>query len=208
MSFQHLGPTFYRNGYQFMHFNGSLWLKIFYHNFTGKVFFEGEDEVLQTNSYQKYSILLQLSNSSKINNLFEFILHWPDLNDYTQWKQSNNPIYEYESDETKAEGFQYIKNASNPFLWGGLVRTTKLMVNPKPNSLLDGNPGATNWNCAIGMYYWVYEQYHDHGIPAYYGAIANYVVLWVRTPIITSFHHLLRSNILISVLMSMLNIYS
>ena len=138
---QTLGPIMRKDGYEFMYFLSKVWLKVFYHKYTGNVFFESEEEALLTNSKQKYSILSLIGNTSKINDKYEFILYWPDENEYVHWKQSNNPIDENETKEKTAQGFElkYIPQGSVDF--GGLVRTTIPFNSEKPTTHLDGNPG-------------------------------------------------------------------
>lgn len=158
---------------------------IFFDNCSGKSYLENETAALSINQKNKYSILSQLNDALRVKGKYEFILEWPSLKMFYQWRQTNNPVYEYEKNGVyKAEGFEPLYNGSkDSTCWGGLVRTTIKFSN-NINSLLDGCPGTSYWYYSIGMYKTVYSQFYNTGYPTTYGrgSGTDLVYLWVRYP--------------------------
>lgn len=165
-------------------YKSKYWLKVFYDNCTGKSYLDNEAAALFTNGKNKYSVLSQINDAFKVKGKFEFILEWPDLNRYYQWRQTLNPVNEYEKEGVyKAEGFEPIHNGSSEAkCWGGLVRTTMTMAN-QVNSLLDGCPGVALWHFAVGMYKTVYDEWYKKGYPSDNSEASNLVILWIRCPL-------------------------
>ena len=54
-------------------------MKLFFHQTTTK----------------KFSVLGDLRDDFKVNNMFEFILEYPNLGEELHWKQTKNPIEYY-----------------------------------------------------------------------------------------------------------------
>ena len=158
-------------------FQDSFWLKVFFHNSTGNIKFKDPKEALHCDLPQKYSILDTINSNMKTNGKYEFIIEYPN-EVYYQWRQTKNPIYEYEIlNKNEATGFDLI-HKGNDYNMSGLVRST-LEVNGYINSLLDGNPGNSYWYFAIGMYEDIIDSYLNADIPAY-GKTVNFVKLWLK----------------------------
>ena len=173
--------SFNSEGYQYSRIHGNLWQLIFFHNFTNKSTFQNESEALFCSSVDKYSILLQLTDIFKIGGKFEFIIEYPQNHRYYQWRQTNNPLHELEvSDVGHVAGFEPIYNSTYIYRWGGLVRTNIKFIG-NINSLLDGNPGISYWQFAIGMYANATGGYNETGIPADSGR-TDMVRLWLKLP--------------------------
>lgn len=136
---------------------GAEWLEVFYHNsVNGTVIFADEQEVLHTNSQNKFSILDQLESFRGKDKKFEFLLEYPtDVpNQYNRWKQSDNPVEVQEvidngtASTVFASGYQAIHIDWTGQYWGGLLRTAG------PNatySYIDGAVGHANWYYSIGQ---------------------------------------------------------
>ena len=182
-----LGEKYPVGRYNYMFFKNRMWLRVFFHNFTGKVMFNSEDEAIFTNSSQKFSILSLISDVYRINGKYEFILEYPDDKLWWWWSQKNNPIYEIEVEGVyRVDGFESYFSSVETELWGGLVKTS-LKMNERINSLLDGNPGVENWNFGIGMYNWTYYPRNELGFPPHEGSYSTILNLWLRVPYFIDF---------------------
>ena len=175
------------NNYHYMIYKHKVWLKIFYHNYTGKTFFDPlTNEAVHTGDLnsKKYSILSEVNDTMKsYNDKYEFIIHWPDFDTYYQWRQSKNPLYELEREGIyAAEGFEPIYNGSNLANsdWGGLVKSA-YVEDTKEQCLLNGNPGVLKWFFSIGQYNNCSSHWGNLGIPAINNATSQ-VDLWLRLP--------------------------
>ena len=174
--------TFKRGHYEYGYLQGNLWLKVFYHSYENKALFAGEEEAKYTISNDKYSIFANITDAFKVDNKFEFIIHYPDDNVSFRWFQNKNPIDELETSSTTASGFEDRGSTVQGFKWGGLVKTN-LTDHDQINSFLNGNPGHYYWYFAIGMYDTVYEEWKNTGIPSYYEhGRAQFVYVWMRLP--------------------------
>ena len=172
-------------------YNGSLWLKIFYHyNPEGRNPFINEYEAQYCiNNENKFSILLDLDEKFKINGHYEFMIEYPQLNTYNRWQQSNNPINEDECTNafgcsTTAIGFKRIETKAESSSWGGLVKTKHNSNYKSPPSLLNGTPGRSDWFFAIGQYKntpWLYNSTTYSNIPSNAQPV-DVVLLWLRLP--------------------------
>lgn len=139
--------------YTFSTFSNKHWIKLLFHNTTGKVEFENEEEALNyynPNNKQLYSIIGKVNNGSKINNEFEFIIEYPNERKYYQWKQKNFPLYEPdEIGKTSIEGFTLLYPESSPFK--GLAYSLYIPKRGCKPSLFDGDLGSTDFNYCVGM---------------------------------------------------------
>ena len=183
-----LPKSFTHNSYDYMYFKRCLWLKVFYHDFSSRENFFDPDknEALHTGDIasDKYSILSEIGNTMRYDEKYEFIIHWPNLQKYYWWRQTQNPLEENEEEGTmKANGFEPLINGSeNIPNWGGLVRTT-IFDHVGPSSLLNGAPGIYEWFFAIGLYPNCSNQWKEDGIPADKDDKAtDIVVLWLKVP--------------------------
>ena len=168
-------------------YNNSLWLKVFFHsNKDGLNGFSNEEEAKYcVNNPYKYSILSKINEKFKINNVYEFIIEYPELGVYNIWQQEDNPLEIEESVGYSVNGFVEIEtNAYDPN-WGGLAKTTISTLNGKNSSLLDGCPNSDEWYFAIGMYqdiYWKVDSTTHYSLPAYNQIETNTVALWLKMP--------------------------
>ena len=136
--------------YEYISFDNSLWIKIFYHNYYNLEVFDNEDEVLYSTKEHKYSIFREIKENHRINGKFEFILYYPELKtQYNHWRQTNSPHVESEYlDKPKAVGYEPIKIDWESQDWGGLNRN-KLWG--QKSSFIDGSVGQAGWFYAIGL---------------------------------------------------------
>ena len=133
-------------------FDGSTWALIFHHNSTqGHLFtLENARFNLQKNTY---SLLSKVTNDfqifDKIENemMFEFMLIYPESNEYIIWKQNINPLHLYDLTDYKYRILNETKDYST-FQGLGICKTQE--------SLLEGNPQTNyTWFFAIGSTeYW------------------------------------------------------
>lgn len=165
----------------------SAWALIFEHNCKGgTVLFTSYDEVMNTQTVNKYSRLNLLNNSgfkAKSDGKYEFMLRYPDdTTNYNRWRQTNNPCNEYKgtSDGTLyADGYEAVSIAWTSNYWGGLTRQNSASNNISP-CFLSGSVGHSNWHYAIGA-----NGTHNTGIPSCgslssTSSTAGRVQLWVR----------------------------
>ena len=178
------GVTYQINGFRYKSFQGRRWKLLLHHNSNGgKVFFDNATEAFKSFDSQKYSILYTLDDRYRTmkngDSKFEFIVEWPeDLKYYFHWRQSMNPLNDYEETNIfSAKGFEPIHNGTSFSQWGGLVRDRSCKY-----SYLNGVPGVRGtWCIAIGMY-GTQSSYIGQGIPAACD-VSNTVDLWVKLPL-------------------------
>ena len=169
-------------GNEVAEFRNFLWMKVFHHDSSGKDYFLNENEAVNLVTEKKYNKFRVANDMFKIRGKYEFIINWPRINEYFRWRQSKNPIDEYEEENKfTADGFEPIRNASdkNGCKWGGLVRTTMKYKNYK-NSLIKGCPGQAEWFFAVGMYNTT-DGWYNSGIPDY-KTCTDLVDVWARLP--------------------------
>ena len=175
------------NGIEIGKFNGSLWMKVFFHNCTGNIKFKDEQEALNCHEKQKYSILNKNNPKMKTRTnattnkerKYEFILEYPN-NNYIQWRQTNSPIHEEEiQGKMEATGFEIIHKIEASAAFGGLVKTKIESHEIYINSLLNGQPGSYLWGYAIGMYKETEPEYLNLDIPSY-SSRTKLVSLWIK----------------------------
>lgn len=150
------------------------WILIFHQNYSVGVFNKSEDAIFSLKNGM-FSILSEISESWKINKKYEFMLDYPSLGKKNIWRQSLNPIYDYEEkrpNDHTAVGYEEISIELRNQGWGGLVRSSA------ESTLLDGSVnygenGANKWHYSIGMT----NEYG--GIPADENMVEN-VYLWIR----------------------------
>lgn len=165
--------TVYIGKYEIKMDRGVSWLKIFFHNCTGSIWFQNESEALFSNTEQKYSILGLINNEMRINGRFEFLLEYPEIGKSNQWVQLNNPVYEIEnttSSHYNVSGYEPINIQMSNANWGGLVKSLSFKY-----SFIEGSVGHSDWFYGIGVYS---PAYGPNKIPANQGV--NYVYLWIR----------------------------
>ena len=133
--------SFCYSNYEIINKYNAKWLKIFYHNSSSQIFFKNSEEALNCNTFHKYSILNEINNNFLINNKFEFLLEYPELNGYNRWVQNTNPINQTDS---IIPGYNGIHIDWSGVSWGGLARSSSI------HTLLDGS--TNSWYFAIGAF--------------------------------------------------------
>ena len=159
----------------------AAWARVFHQNtHYGEVYYTDADEAKSfdsTETVDKYSVLGNLDSYKNNNNIFEFLLQYPlrSTTQYNRWKQNDNPVtlnIPNSTDGQQVPGYQSVHTDWTGSKWGGMA------LNLSNTSLLDGEPGHTYWNFAIG----VYSRYRGsmpgpHTGSATYDSVAN---LWSR----------------------------
>ena len=152
--------------------DGSFWALIFHHNSTQGYF--KETNVLNHYSTHLFSVLSKVDDSYKIDGKFEFLLKYPELQDYAQWTQTINPIHAPPNEENGYEKKHYNWSYDYPFHGLTLSSTSA--------SLLDGTPNPEHWFFAIGAYGLYLDQ--DGAIPGpfwnYNGKYLHEVNLYIK----------------------------
>ena len=176
---------------RYMKFKGSYWMLLMHHDYTGKIMFEDINEAINSNDPKKYSVLNLLNNkyrTIKHGTLkYEFLINWPELSYYYQWRQTNNPLDENDIIGIKeVNGYEPINVRHDPWRFGGLSKDSN-----HSNTLLNGYQGHQDWCTSIGMI--KTSTMRDIGIPASCEA-TNIVDFWVKTPF-SSFESKSQKNI-------------
>ena len=74
--------------------NGDSWFLIFHHNVKYGDLFKNEKVVHFYKGKNKFSLLSRINDKFKISDdYFEFMIYYPDYDDYVQFTQPTNPIY-------------------------------------------------------------------------------------------------------------------
>ena len=165
----------FKNEYKY--FNNFYWLKIFYHDCRNNNFFNNYSEAIYSLNSKKFSILKNITDKYKINNFFEFLLEYPEVSGYNQWKQSLNPIDNIENSNPTALGYIPISISWNAWNWGGLVLSSSSSW-----TLLDGSVGVSNWYYSVGSYFNTHYKPYFPG-PAFTNSDdyrVSEVYLWVK----------------------------
>ena len=95
----------------YMILKNALWLKVFYHNTTFGDYFNSAnaDEVLNSHTNQKFSILGTIDSSFLIDKKYEFLYEVPGKRGYNRWRQTNHPKDTNLSTTPEQNGFKPIK---------------------------------------------------------------------------------------------------
>ena len=149
---------------------GVNWLKIFYHYSGNGDYFLNFNEALNISSPNKYSILLFIDDKYKINNKFEFLLEYPEFNNYNRWKQSKHPLNNLDNDQL-VEGYEPIYIGFNSG-WVGLVKSSD------SRTVIDGHAGGY-WYYSIGTQIGGWTNNQFPGPPPNSNSVKN-CSLWLR----------------------------
>jgi hypothetical protein len=163
-----------KNQYEIKTEYGCNWLKVFFHNSTGGIFFKSKEEAKYIISDEKYSILNKINPMLRINGKYEFLLEYPNGNS-NQWKQTNSPLEEKEttiSEHYNVMGYEEVNITMRENNWGGLALSTSL------KTLIEGSIGHDNWFYAIGQL--VSDQTYESQIAANIWGGTYSVKLWIR----------------------------
>ena len=132
------------------YFNEKYWLLLFFQNVTKREDFITEySEFLFVNKKEKFSIfnyVHQDKNNFTTNDFYEFLLEYPSLGGYNQWKQSIFPLDANESQSDQTVGFD--AQESN-LTWTSQFRG--LIISSRSEyTFLDGAVGYDDWWFTIG----------------------------------------------------------
>ena len=119
---------------------------IFYHN-AKSGFFPSKQAAIFSQNSDRFSLLSRIDNRFQTsNNSFEFILYYPDVDEFCHWKQTENPIL---TDKTQPITFEDV-NCSWHYLshypFNGLWKSTSI------NCFLDSGEN-NSFYYAVGMYH-------------------------------------------------------
>ena len=179
-------------------FNDKIWLQIFFHDLSSKKeYFNNIDSLYfyDENKPNKFSILINITDNLKIEDRFEFLIEYTEQ-DFVEWKQKYNPLFEEEDPKKKAvEGYEFIDGIEDSE-FGGLSRTTIDLDGCTP-SLLNGYVNIVNWYYAIGMYSaeYCYGSYDHSYLPGIKRNAYLSVSLWLRVLSRYSFKLTAKQNI-------------
>ena len=126
--------------------NGNSWFLIFHHNVKDRELFTNKNEALFCRKKNKFSLLSKLNDNMKKNgDYYEFMITYPEIDDYIHFKQKTNPIY---TETIESETVQILHESKctdhQDFLGLGLSKNGL--------TYLDGNGKQSNWFYAIGQF--------------------------------------------------------
>ena len=166
-------------------FDNKIWMLLLRHNSEdGTKFSNKEDALYQTADERKYSILSTIPNGCeelKVDGKFEFFIEYPGYETgYNQWRQTNFPIYEEDSN-TSVIGFEenhtgVLDDQTTTWRWKGLS------LSSSSSALLDGSTFDGKWNFAFGAFALI-QGY----IPTYKNQGTKEQLLWMRVPSLSYF---------------------
>ena len=159
---------------------GKYWLKIFYHNSTNGNWFRDE-EINEIYTEEKFSIF-GLVKDLKISDYYEFLLQYPSVEGYNNWKQKVFPLDASQSDNDDVH--YYVDDTLHiswpNFNFSGLSRSST-----RDSAILDGcNDG--HWWFSIGAK----KDYHTESVNTFPGPSTEEesyevqeVYVWIRLPL-------------------------
>ena len=129
-------------GYQTNNFYGLKLVRIFHHDSHHGYFKTLGDALFSPKNKQKFSVLGSLNKDLKINDVYEFVLEYPNEAYLLHWNQTKNPI-----ETTTDIGYKPIHVDSKLSSFQGLSRSSD-----KTRTLLDGSPSEdiNNWWYSVG----------------------------------------------------------
>ena len=152
-------------------------LLIFHQNTVNKDFFTSETEFLFVNSIDKYSIFGYIDDDFKINDVFEFIMEYPEASQYGHWTQNTNPIHATPNQDV---GCQEINST-----WKKEPSFVGLHQSNRKEAFLEGTDrlGSNNEEC---WYYAIGQKtaWNQNILPSFYLSALTFpiheVFLWLR----------------------------
>ena len=127
-----------------------LFLLIFHQNTINNDLFKTEDEFLETNTANKYSILKHIDDDFKINGLFEFIMDYPEIKEYGRWTQTKNPLNAKPDEDVDVQEKESTWDKEVNFI--GLHQSSlKTACFIEGTDAVSQNTGLPNWYYAIGQ---------------------------------------------------------
>ena len=163
------------NGYQISENYGCNFIKIFEQRYNcnrANLFKENEANFSLTKN--KFSLLKFINDDFRINDSFEFILYYDELDLIIHWSQKRS-IHEI----TKDVDYTPLHVNESLRLFYGLARSNITA------SFIDGEPDSITWYYCIGMRNLYSHETIGTGIPGPYIqnlVVVNKVSLWIRLP--------------------------
>ena len=156
-----------------------IFLLIFHQNTYTNDLFETETEFLETNSIHKYSILKYINDDFKIGGVFEFIMEYPEINEYGHWTQTKNPL-DAEPDENVNVN-QINSTWNNDIKFIGLHKSSlQSSCYIEGTDLVSPTTNLPNWYYAIGQK----VEWSTNCLAGPYGSVKRFkihqVFLWLR----------------------------
>ena len=155
--------------------DGALWLLVFYHNTTFGDYFHSIDEVYDSHTAQKFSILGIINEAFKIRNKYEFLLDVPGFKGFNRWRQKYHPKETTQNTNSTMNEYEPIKISWRACFYGGLA------VSSSSSTFLDCSTDQTDWWYPIGA-----KTYHNKAntMPIHMdkGNESPEIRLWVRIP--------------------------
>jgi len=131
--------------------HGRTWVMIFNHDIDQGGYFNNFSDAMYSLNPHKYSIFQLISPDFITDGYFEFLLEYPDVSGFNQWRQDLLPWNNTEVNDENAKGYQGISISWNASQWGGLVLSNNYYsATYNVSTLLDGSAGHVNWWYAIG----------------------------------------------------------
>ena len=124
-------------------FKRKTWLLVFRHSTRKTVSFFTKEEAKLNNEEDRFSIIAKIDETFKYDSKYEFLLEYPETNEYCIWRQSLSPLKDTK-DGNSAEGFEPIRLIPNCLTFGGL------QLSSVSRSLIDGSTNTGLWYYAIG----------------------------------------------------------
>ena len=121
---------------------GSTWARIFHHNSRNYKFFKGKSAKFSLNK-DTFSLLSRIDDDFKHDDMFEYILEYPEPKSILHWKQDKNPIYLKYNDEYNIEKLD--KTESFGLFYG-------LTLSKYASTFLDGTSIVNLSHYSIGAY--------------------------------------------------------
>ena len=155
--------------------DGALWLLVFYHNTTFGDYFHSLDEVYDSHTAQKFSILGIINEAFKIRNKYEFLLDVPGFKGFNRWRQKYHPNETTQYTNSTMNEYEPIKISWVKYFYGGLA------VSNDAASFLDCSTDQGDWWYPIGAKRCYLK---SNTIPIYMnnGNESPEIRLWVRVP--------------------------
>ena len=154
--------------------HGATWELIFYHDITNGDIFD-DNLALLSNDAKRFSIIGTINDNFKHNGYFEYLLEYPEVPGYVQWKQSIDIARTTSTQTSEDIGFRKIHSDYKYF--HGLSRSTESTA-----TTFDGSPATIGYWFSIGA-------------KAYYCGVAfagpcyktstngvHFCYLWIRVP--------------------------
>lgn len=158
--------------------DNTKWVPLVLHNINGgNQYYSTVAEALHCDTDGKISNLYLFQQTHDIFKdslgYYEFILEYPELNNYQRWKQTSNPVTTYDA----VSNYTPIHISWTKDNWGGMARQNS-SINTKTSCLLSGGIGTANWWYALCSY-----ANYQGGIPGPNSTVVTtFIYFYVRVP--------------------------